>query len=97
MADLHVVAVIPAKPGSEEVVRDALSTLATATQGHDGCLGYQLFESAAAPGTFVTVERWRDQADLDAHLATDDIDTALATADGHIAGDIGVHPLQPVD
>jgi quinol monooxygenase YgiN len=96
MADLRVVAVIPGKEGSADVMRAALTTLAEATQSHDGCTGYQLFESAASPGTFVTVETWRDQADLDAHMQTEDIATALAAADGHLAGDIAIHPLVPV-
>lgn len=96
MPDLRVVAVIPAKPGSEDVVRDALATLAEASRGHEGCTGYELFESAAAPGTFVTVETWRDRSDLDAHLQTPDIAAAMAVAEGNLAGDIAVHPLQPV-
>ena len=96
MAELDVVAVIPAKPGSEDVVRDALTTLAAATQNHRGCLHYELFESAAAPGTFVTVERWTAQEDLDAHMATEDIATALGVAEGNLAGDIAIHPLRPV-
>jgi quinol monooxygenase YgiN len=96
MADLHVVATIPAKPGSEDVVRAALTTLAAATQDHQGCVSYALFESAAAPGTFLTVETWRQQADLDAHMATEDIARALTAAEGHLAGDIAIHPLQPV-
>jgi quinol monooxygenase YgiN len=96
MVELRVVAVIPGKVGSGDVMRAALTTLAEATQGHDGCTGYELFESASAPGTFVTVESWRSQADLDAHLRTTDIATALAAADGHLAGDIAVHPLVTV-
>ena len=96
MADLRVVALIPARPGSEDRVRAALATLAEASLGHDGCLGYELFESAAAPGTFVTVETWRDKSDLDAHMQTEDIATALGAAEGHLAGDIAVHPLVPV-
>jgi quinol monooxygenase YgiN len=44
----------------------------------------------------VTVESWRSQADLDAHLRTTDIATALAAADGHLAGDIAIHPLVTV-
>jgi quinol monooxygenase YgiN len=96
MADLRVVALIPAKSGSEDVVRAALTELADATQGHQGCTGYQLFESAVAPGTFVTVESWQGQADLDAHLQTEDIATALAAAEGHLAGDVAIHPLVAV-
>jgi quinol monooxygenase YgiN len=96
MADLRVVAVIPGKEGSRDTMRAALTILAEATQGHEGCTGYELFESAAAPGTFVTVESWRSQADLDAHMATEDIATALGAADGHLAGDIAIHPLVPL-
>jgi len=96
MAELDVIAVIPAGPASVTVVRDALTALAAATRGHDGCLHYELFESAATPGTFVTVERWRAQADLDAHLASEDIATALAATEGHLAGDVAIHPLRPV-
>lgn len=94
--DLHVVATIPAAPGSEDVVKAALTTLASATLGHEGCLHYELFESGSAPGTFVTVETWRDQADLDAHLATPDIATAMAAVEGHLGGEITIHPLARV-
>jgi len=56
MSELQVVATIPAKPGSEDAVRGVLSTLATATRDEDGCVGYDLYESGSAAGTFVTVE-----------------------------------------
>ena len=96
MSDLRTVALIPAKPGSEDVVREALTTLAAATQQHRGCVDYVLYESAANPGTFVTVETWESQDDLDAHMQTDDISAALAAADGHLGGDIAIHPLRAV-
>lgn len=97
MPELQVVALIPAKPGSEDVVRDALQTLEAATQKHQGCVAYRLFESAASPGTFVTVETWESQDDLDAHLATPDIAAAMSVAEGNLAGEIAIHPLTPVD
>ncbi|MEP6814085.1 MAG: putative quinol monooxygenase [Marmoricola sp.] len=96
MSELRVVATIPAKPGSEDVIRDALSTLATATRGEDGCVSYELFESVAAPGTFVTVESWRSQEDLDAHMKSDHFGAAFAAAGEHLAGDVAIHPLAPV-
>ena len=34
-----------------------------------GCLEYGFYEDAMAPGTFIFVERWRDQAALDFHFA----------------------------
>ncbi len=96
MSELHVVATIPAKAGSEDVIREALTALAAATREEEGCLSYDLYESAAAPGVFVTVERWRDQADLDAHMASPHIAAALGAADGNLGGDIAIHPLVPV-
>jgi quinol monooxygenase YgiN len=96
MPDVRVVAVIPAKAGSEDVVRDALITLAEASRRHQGCTDYRLLESAAAPGTFVTIESWSSQEDVDAHMQTPDIATALGAAEGHLGGDIAIHPLRPV-
>lgn len=95
MSDLRVVAVIPVKPGSVQAMRETLNGLAEASRGHQGCTGYEVFESASAPGTFLTVETWRGRADHDAHLRTGDVVTALGAADGHLAGDIAIHPLQP--
>ena len=60
MSDLQVVATIPAKPEAADAIREALTTLVAATRAEEGCLAYDLFESASAPGTFVTVERWTD-------------------------------------
>jgi len=97
MSDLQVVAVLVAQPGQEEVLRGALRALVPPTLQEPGCLSYQLFESGAAAGTFVTVERWRAQADLDAHLQTPHVAQALATAGDALAGAPGIHPLVPVD
>ncbi|MEJ7794796.1 MAG: putative quinol monooxygenase [Nocardioides sp.] len=96
MSELHAVATIPAKAGSEDAVRTALTTLAEATRQQEGCLSYDLYESASTPGTFVTVERWTDQAALEAHLGTPHVATAFAAADGHLSGEVAVHPLVPV-
>ena len=96
MSDLSVVAVLTAKDGQEDVVRQALRALVAPTREESGCLAYDLFESAAAPGTFVTQERWRGQADLDAHLQTPHVQAALAAAGDALAVPPGIHPLVPV-
>jgi quinol monooxygenase YgiN len=95
MPDLHVVALLPAKPGSESVVKEALTALVAPTRAEEGCLAYDLYDSAAAPGTFITVERWRSQADLDAHMQTAHIAQALTVAADHLAGAPQIHPLVP--
>lgn len=96
MSELHVVATIPAQVEAADEIRTALRALAAATQQEEGCLAYTVYESAAAPGTFVTVERWRSQADLDTHLASDHVGAAFAAADGKLAGEVAIHPLVPV-
>ncbi len=96
MSELQAVATIPAKPASVDHIRAALRTLVSATREEEGCLAYDLFESASAPGTFVMVERWRSQDDLDAHFRTPHVAAAFAAADGHLTGEIAVHPLVPV-
>ncbi|UJH70207.1 putative quinol monooxygenase [Ornithinimicrobium sp. INDO-MA30-4] len=74
---LHVVAQIPTNPEMGDAVRAGLAELASATQSEDGCLAYTAYESAVAPGVFITVEEWRSQADLDAHMTTPHIAKAL--------------------
>lgn len=43
MSDLNVVAVLKAKPGSEQVLGDALAALVEPTRAEEGCTGYELF------------------------------------------------------
>ncbi len=97
MSELHVVATIPAKPEAVDAIRAALQTLVAATRAEEGCLAYDLYESGAAPGTFVTIERWTDQGALDAHLQMPHVADAFAAADGALAGEVAIHPLIPVD
>jgi quinol monooxygenase YgiN len=96
MADLQVVAVLVAKAGSEQVVGQALSDLVEPTRAEPGCTSYQLFTSMADPATFITVETWTSQDDLDAHMQTPHIQEALRVAGDHLAQAPAIHPLQPV-
>lgn len=96
MTDLHVVALMSAKPGSEGKVRDALTVLVGHTREEAGCLRYELFESQATPGTFVTVEEWTDSAALEAHLASPHIAAALEATAELVTGPPAIHPLTHV-
>ena len=84
MSELHVVATIPVKAEHVESLRKALAGC-RATRQEPGCLAYDLYQSAAAPGVFVTVERWTDQAALDAHMQSPHVAAAFAAADGALA------------
>ncbi|GAA1779692.1 putative quinol monooxygenase [Nocardioides hankookensis] len=93
---LHVVATIPIDPAKSAEAAAALSELAAATREEEGCYAYDVYESAAAPGTFVTVEAWRAQEDLDGHMATPHIAKAFEVLGPAVAGDIAIHPLKAV-
>lgn len=96
MSELHVVATIPVKPEHVEELRPVIATLAAETNKEEGCLAYAAYESQSAPGVFVTVETWRAQEDLDAHMQTPHIATALGALEGKAAGEVAIHPLSPV-
>ena len=93
---LHVVATIPTNPEHAEKIRAGLADLVAATRQEDGCLSYDAYESTAVPGTYVTIESWRSQADLDAHMTTPHIAAAFGVLDGSITGDVAIHPLTPL-
>jgi quinol monooxygenase YgiN len=96
MSDLNVVAVLKAKPGFEDALESALNELVTPTRAEAGCVTYELFRSAADTTTFITVERWLSQADLDAHMETPHVARALQAAGDALDGAPGIHPLTPV-
>ena len=92
---LRVVATIPIDPAKTAEAAAALATLAAATlEEEEGCYAYDVFESASTPGVFVTIEAWRAQADLDAHMGMPHIAAAFEVLGGAIAGDIAIHPLK---
>ena len=97
MSELNVVAMIPVKPEAVDQVRAALQTLVAATRDEEGCVSYDLYESAAAPGTFVTLERWTDAASLEAHMGTPHVAAAFGAAGEALSGEVQIHSLTPVD
>lgn len=94
MSDLDVVALLKAKPGSEAQLGAALTALVEPTRQEAGCISYVLFESQVDSSTFVTVEKWQSQADLDAHMQSDHVQQALAVATEHLAEPPAIHPLR---
>ncbi len=96
MADVQVIAIIQAKEGSADPVRQALEALVGSTRSEAGCVSYDLHESTTAPGTFVTLERWRGQDDLDSHMKTEHVQQAFAAAGDHLGAAPAIHVLKPV-
>jgi quinol monooxygenase YgiN len=97
MPNLEVVAVITAKPGSESTVEQALRALVGPSRRDHGCLSYELFESNSAPGTFVTIEKWQSQEDIDAHMASSHLADVIAAAGDHFDGFPAIHTLRSLE
>lgn len=94
---LPVVAVITAKPGATELVREALTELVAPTRLEEGCLSYSLYQSSDDPTVFVTVESWRGAGDLEQHMASAHIAATFAKAGDALAAPPAIHSLVPID
>jgi quinol monooxygenase YgiN len=63
-------AIIKARPGQEEAVKEALLAMVEPTRKEAGCLCYNLHQSKSDKAQFIFYEQWAGQAALDAHRKT---------------------------
>lgn len=75
-----------AKPGKEQVLREALVSGVTGSRHDPGNISYEVHEVAGEPGTLVLYEQWLSQEALDAHLATEPLKKLKASADELMEG-----------
>jgi quinol monooxygenase YgiN len=93
---LRVVATIPITPEGVAAAGPALAELAASSSQEEGCVSYVAYESGSAPGVFVTLEEWRSQGDLDAHMSTPHVAAAFEVLGPVLAGDLAIHTLTPL-
>ena len=63
-----VIAVVKVKPGSEERFKELALSILTPTRAESGSLVYRFQQSTTDKTIFTTYERWKNFADLDAHM-----------------------------
>jgi quinol monooxygenase YgiN len=68
MSDLYIVATMVSRDDKADALRDVLLPATEAFCLEDGCLAYTVLEDQKRPGRFMTHERWRDAAALEAHM-----------------------------
>jgi quinol monooxygenase YgiN len=66
---LVVIAHVSAKPGTQDEVRDVLSSLVEPSRTHDGCVQYDIHVDPDDDCHFVFYEQWASKEKLDQHLA----------------------------
>ena len=97
MAEIKLVATLVSKDGAGAAVREILTGLAAKSRAESGCVAYELYESAAVAGTFVTIEVWADQEALDQHMRGLNLKFAAAALREHLDGAPALHPLIAID
>jgi quinol monooxygenase YgiN len=68
MSDLYIIATMTGKADKADALREVLLPVTEAFRQEDGCIAYTLLEDQKQPGRFMTYERWRDAAALEAHM-----------------------------
>src|SRR6516164_8893168 len=72
-----VIAEIVSKKDKADDLRGLLVPFAEKSAKEPGCLVYTLMEVIGEPGRFLTFERWKDKAALEAHMVTPDINAIV--------------------
>jgi quinol monooxygenase YgiN len=80
MSDIVGVVHVRAAQGKVDEVVAAFHRCIAATVEEQGCLSYALHRDNADPDHLVLLERWRSQADLDAHMTQPHVAELLTVA-----------------
>ena len=80
---LKVIAQDFIKPDAVDIVLPLYRALVAATRAEPLCIAYDLFEDRKDPGHFIFVEKWPDQAALDAHCQTEHFTRLVPLINAH--------------
>ena len=67
---ISIIAVLKAKPGKIDALKQALQALLLPTRREPGNIEYALFQLRDTPDVFYVRESWHGQAGLDEHIQT---------------------------
>ncbi|MEA2062898.1 MAG: putative quinol monooxygenase [Gemmatimonadota bacterium] len=87
---LVVVAVVKAKAGMEEKVRQECLALLAPTRVEEGCFNYDLHNSTGDKTTFMFHETWAGKQALDKHLATPHLKAFVQKTENMLAAPLEV-------
>ncbi|WP_408893837.1 putative quinol monooxygenase [Paenibacillus taichungensis] len=68
---ITICAILKAKPGQEEQLRDELIKLIEPSRAEKGCIQYKLHKSHEKEDTYVFYESWADENAIIAHVNTE--------------------------
>jgi quinol monooxygenase YgiN len=86
------------KPGKEALLTGKMAEYATYVRTHDkGCIMYMPHIDIERPSTLILVEKWADQASLDAHSKSPLMKEALGQFDQWTEGKPQMHSLKELE
>lgn len=83
---LIVIGEAEAAPDCREQMLEAVTAMADATKSDDGCERYGFYADVTRPDVLLSVEVWRDQESLDAHMNHAHTADFLAVVPNLVAG-----------
>ncbi|MDQ7990421.1 MAG: putative quinol monooxygenase [Candidatus Dactylopiibacterium sp.] len=93
---LCFIAVLTARPDRADALEAALKALVPPSRQEPGNLEYALFRLRETPEVFHVRESWRDQAALDAHVATPHFQALAGRMDALLAQPLRLEHMVPV-
>ena len=94
---ISIIAVLKARPGKTESLRDALKALLLPTRQEPGNLDYTLFQLRDEPETFYVRESWRDEAALEEHIALPHFQAFIGQMESLLAEPLRLDYLTPIE
>ena len=95
-SEVTVIALMKVKPEGEEQALEILRGVIAASHQEEGCIKYSLHKAPGQPGAYCIVEKWRSQADLDAHFKQPHM-AAIASAVEHLSEPPQILFCEPVE
>jgi quinol monooxygenase YgiN len=95
---ITLVVAMQLKPGKEAVFTRKMTEYAAYVRTHDkGCVMYMPHIDIERPNTVVLIEKWADQASLDAHSISRQMKEAIAQFDQCTEGKPQMHSLKELE
>jgi quinol monooxygenase YgiN len=93
---LTVMASMKARPGKEQLLREALEALIEPTQHDEGMVAYHLHQGVEDPALFCFYEKWTNAEALDTHLQAPHLVELGTKVEDLLDGDIVIHRVRRI-
>jgi quinol monooxygenase YgiN len=94
---ISVIAVLKAKPGKIDALKQALQVLLLPTRREPGNFEYALFQLRDAPEVFYVRESWRGQSALEEHIALPHFQTFILQMNDLLSEPLRLDYLLPIE